>query len=40
MIDSNHHGRRKILDIDANEDFTLDSTHVDTNPDMFGVHDL
>ncbi|GJT99539.1 hypothetical protein Tco_1109878 [Tanacetum coccineum] len=31
---------RKILDIDADEDITLDSTHVDTNPNMFGVHDL
>ncbi|GJY80477.1 putative ribonuclease H-like domain-containing protein [Tanacetum coccineum] len=31
---------RKILNIDANEDITLDSTHFDTNPDMFGVHDL
>ncbi|GJU38216.1 hypothetical protein Tco_1191173 [Tanacetum coccineum] len=31
---------RKILDIDANEDTTLDSTHVDTDLDMFGVHDL
>ncbi|GJR70743.1 hypothetical protein Tco_0016808 [Tanacetum coccineum] len=31
---------RKILDIDADEDITLDSTHFDTNPDMFGVHDL
>ncbi|GJS37136.1 hypothetical protein Tco_0535518 [Tanacetum coccineum] len=37
----------KILDIDADEDITLDSTHVDTDstlvdtdPDMFGVHDL
>ncbi|GJY76538.1 putative reverse transcriptase domain-containing protein [Tanacetum coccineum] len=32
--------RRKILDIDADEDTTLDSTHFDTDPDMFGVHDL
>ncbi|GKC22267.1 retrovirus-related pol polyprotein from transposon TNT 1-94 [Tanacetum coccineum] len=32
--------RRKILDIDADEDITLDSTYVDTDPDMFGVHDL
>ncbi|GKC36239.1 hypothetical protein Tco_1048623 [Tanacetum coccineum] len=32
--------RRKILDIDADEDITLDSTHVDTDPDMFGVYDL
>ncbi|GJV33816.1 retrovirus-related pol polyprotein from transposon TNT 1-94 [Tanacetum coccineum] len=31
---------RKILDINADEDITLDSTHFDTNPDMFGVHDL
>ncbi|GKF63671.1 hypothetical protein Tco_0187119 [Tanacetum coccineum] len=31
---------RKIHDIDADEDITLDSTHFDTNPDMFGVHDL
>ncbi|GKE69545.1 hypothetical protein Tco_1527617 [Tanacetum coccineum] len=31
---------RKILDIDTDEDITLDSTHFDTNPDMFGVHDL
>ncbi|GJS52448.1 hypothetical protein Tco_0625810, partial [Tanacetum coccineum] len=31
---------RKILDIDADEDITLDSTHVDTDPDMFEVHDL
>ncbi|GJX94591.1 retrovirus-related pol polyprotein from transposon TNT 1-94, partial [Tanacetum coccineum] len=31
---------RKILDIDADEDITLDSTHVDTDPDMFGAHDL
>ncbi|GJX16892.1 hypothetical protein Tco_0217724 [Tanacetum coccineum] len=31
---------RKILDIDADEDITLDSTHFDTNPDMFGVHDI
>ncbi|GJT93589.1 hypothetical protein Tco_1082434 [Tanacetum coccineum] len=31
---------RKILDINADEDITLDSTHVDTDPDMFGVHDL
>ncbi|GJV28686.1 hypothetical protein Tco_1385134 [Tanacetum coccineum] len=30
----------KILDIDADEDITLDSTHFDTDPDMFGVHDL
>ncbi|GKB41429.1 hypothetical protein Tco_0886371 [Tanacetum coccineum] len=32
--------RRKILDINVDEDITLDSTHFDTNPDMFGVHDL
>ncbi|GJV74633.1 hypothetical protein Tco_1506217, partial [Tanacetum coccineum] len=32
--------RRKILDIDSDEDITLDSTHVGTDPDMFGVHDL
>ncbi|GKC03537.1 hypothetical protein Tco_0995147 [Tanacetum coccineum] len=31
---------RKILDIDANEDISLDSTHVDTDLDMFGVYDL
>ncbi|GKA79765.1 ribonuclease H-like domain-containing protein [Tanacetum coccineum] len=31
---------RKIIDIDADEDITLDSTHVDIDPDMFGVHDL
>ncbi|GJT74130.1 hypothetical protein Tco_1040855 [Tanacetum coccineum] len=31
---------RKILDIDADEDITLDSTHLDIDPDMFGVHDL
>ncbi|GJX42125.1 hypothetical protein Tco_0257115 [Tanacetum coccineum] len=31
---------RKILNIDADEDITLDSTHFDTDPDMFGVHDL
>ncbi|GJS21606.1 hypothetical protein Tco_0450238 [Tanacetum coccineum] len=31
---------RKILDIDADEDITLDNTHFDTNPNMFGVHDL
>ncbi|GKD31061.1 hypothetical protein Tco_1241839 [Tanacetum coccineum] len=31
---------RKILDIGADEDITLDSTHVDTDPDMFRVHDL
>ncbi|GJR92114.1 hypothetical protein Tco_0216125 [Tanacetum coccineum] len=31
---------RKILDIVAAEDITLDSTHFDTDPDMLGVHDL
>ncbi|GJR20601.1 putative ribonuclease H-like domain-containing protein [Tanacetum coccineum] len=31
---------RKIIDIVADEDITLDSNHVDTDPDMFGVHDL
>ncbi|GJX06078.1 retrovirus-related pol polyprotein from transposon TNT 1-94 [Tanacetum coccineum] len=31
---------RKIYDIDADEDITLDSTHFDTDPNMFGVHDL
>ncbi|GKD13224.1 hypothetical protein Tco_1197631, partial [Tanacetum coccineum] len=31
---------RKIHDIDADEDITLDSTHFDTDPDMFRVHDL
>ncbi|GKC08829.1 hypothetical protein Tco_1000439 [Tanacetum coccineum] len=31
---------RKILDINVDEDITLDSTHVNTNPDMFRVHDL
>ncbi|GKE85461.1 hypothetical protein Tco_1559203, partial [Tanacetum coccineum] len=31
---------RKIHDIDVDEDITLDSTHFDTNLDMFGVHDL
>ncbi|GJY00076.1 hypothetical protein Tco_0357094 [Tanacetum coccineum] len=31
---------RKILDIDADEVITLDNTHVDIDPDMFGVHDL
>ncbi|GJR08530.1 putative ribonuclease H-like domain-containing protein [Tanacetum coccineum] len=31
---------RKILDIDTDEDITLDSTHFDTNPDIFGVHDI
>ncbi|GJX04646.1 hypothetical protein Tco_0190562 [Tanacetum coccineum] len=37
--DASKHGR-KILDINADEDITLDSTHVDIDPDMFGVHDL
>ncbi|GKE35190.1 hypothetical protein Tco_1454512, partial [Tanacetum coccineum] len=31
---------RKIHDIDADKDISLDSTHFDTDPDMFGVHDL
>ncbi|GKE00113.1 hypothetical protein Tco_1388096 [Tanacetum coccineum] len=31
---------RKILDIDADKDITLDSTHFDIDPDMFRVHDL
>ncbi|GJS49009.1 hypothetical protein Tco_0599130 [Tanacetum coccineum] len=31
---------RKILNIDADEDITLDNTHVDTDLDIFGVHDL
>ncbi|GJQ89803.1 hypothetical protein Tco_0000942 [Tanacetum coccineum] len=31
---------RKIIDIDVDEDITLDSTHFDTDPDMFRVHDL
>ncbi|GKA76004.1 hypothetical protein Tco_0782382 [Tanacetum coccineum] len=31
---------RKILDINADKDITLDNTHFDTDPDMFGVHDL
>ncbi|GJX55324.1 putative ribonuclease H-like domain-containing protein [Tanacetum coccineum] len=31
---------RKILNIDVDEDITLDSTHLDIDPDMFGVHDL
>ncbi|GJY15915.1 hypothetical protein Tco_0386337 [Tanacetum coccineum] len=29
---------RKILNIDVDEDITLDSTHVDTDLDIFGVH--
>ncbi|GKE46451.1 hypothetical protein Tco_1477709, partial [Tanacetum coccineum] len=32
--------RRKIHDIDADKDITLDSTHFDIDPYMFGVHDL
>ncbi|GKC86317.1 hypothetical protein Tco_1142034 [Tanacetum coccineum] len=31
---------RKIADIDADAGVTLDSTHFDTDTDMFGVHDL
>ncbi|GJZ42355.1 hypothetical protein Tco_0589241 [Tanacetum coccineum] len=31
---------RKILDIDADEDITLDSTYFDIDPDIFGVHDF
>ncbi|GJU31876.1 hypothetical protein Tco_1175465, partial [Tanacetum coccineum] len=31
---------RKIHDIDVDEDITLDSTHFDTDPDMFRVHDF
>ncbi|GJZ64592.1 ribonuclease H-like domain-containing protein [Tanacetum coccineum] len=31
---------RKILNIDVDKDITLDSTHFDIDPDMFGVHDL
>ncbi|GJW49935.1 hypothetical protein Tco_0091286 [Tanacetum coccineum] len=31
---------RKIHDINADEDITLDSTHFDIDLDMFGVHDL
>ncbi|GJW34243.1 putative ribonuclease H-like domain-containing protein [Tanacetum coccineum] len=31
---------RKIHDIDVDKYITLDSTHFDTDPDMFGVHDL
>ncbi|GJS85891.1 hypothetical protein Tco_0752432 [Tanacetum coccineum] len=31
---------RKILDINADEDITLDSTYFDIDPDMFGVNDL
>ncbi|GJV33564.1 hypothetical protein Tco_1393964 [Tanacetum coccineum] len=30
----------KILNIDADEDITLDSTHSDTDSNIFGVHDL
>ncbi|GJU87408.1 putative ribonuclease H-like domain-containing protein [Tanacetum coccineum] len=32
--------RRKIHDIDADDDITLDSTYFDIDPDMFGMHDL
>ncbi|GJS03050.1 putative ribonuclease H-like domain-containing protein [Tanacetum coccineum] len=32
--------KRLFKDIDANEDTALDSPHFDTDPDMFGVHDL
>ncbi|GKC32489.1 putative ribonuclease H-like domain-containing protein, partial [Tanacetum coccineum] len=32
--------KRKIHNIDADEDIILASTHFDTDPDMFGVHDL
>ncbi|GKB55001.1 hypothetical protein Tco_0905754 [Tanacetum coccineum] len=31
---------RKILNIDADENITMDSTHVDIDPNMFRVHDL
>ncbi|GKC15826.1 hypothetical protein Tco_1012608, partial [Tanacetum coccineum] len=31
---------RKILDINADEDITLDSTYLDTNPNMVRVHNL
>ncbi|GJT40269.1 ribonuclease H-like domain-containing protein [Tanacetum coccineum] len=31
---------RKIHNIDADKDITMDSTHFDTDPDTFGVHDL
>ncbi|GJS24872.1 hypothetical protein Tco_0453504 [Tanacetum coccineum] len=31
---------RKIHDIDADKDITLDSTHFNTDPDIFGMHDL
>ncbi|GJS70836.1 putative ribonuclease H-like domain-containing protein [Tanacetum coccineum] len=37
--DASKHGR-KIHDIDADEDITLDSTYFDTDLDIFGVHDL
>ncbi|GJU15961.1 hypothetical protein Tco_1143927 [Tanacetum coccineum] len=37
--DVSKHGR-EIHDIDVDEDITLASTHFDTDPDMFGVHDL
>ncbi|GJU61004.1 hypothetical protein Tco_1238770 [Tanacetum coccineum] len=36
--DASKQGR--IADIDADEGITLDSTHFDIDPDMFGVHDL
>ncbi|GJV35316.1 hypothetical protein Tco_1407793 [Tanacetum coccineum] len=32
--------RRKIYDIDVDDDITLDSTYFDTDPDMFVMHDL
>ncbi|GJR84166.1 hypothetical protein Tco_0154951 [Tanacetum coccineum] len=32
--------RRKIHDIDVDEDITLDSTHFNIDPNMFRVHDL
>ncbi|GJU09427.1 hypothetical protein Tco_1131823 [Tanacetum coccineum] len=32
--------RRKIHDIDADDDITLDNTYFDIDPDMFGMHDL
>ncbi|GJS49919.1 putative ribonuclease H-like domain-containing protein [Tanacetum coccineum] len=32
--------KRKIHNIDADEDIILASTHFDTDPNMFGVHDL
>ncbi|GJY88613.1 hypothetical protein Tco_0503241, partial [Tanacetum coccineum] len=36
----NINGFSKVYDIDADKDITLDSTHFDTDPDMFGVQDL